>query len=177
MLSTILFYQARDPVLWRNPAIGRRIDPFLVEADTFDISGRLHFIAVRLKLWLAHGENGQREVCLLSGWVDFGAGTDMISVTRIVLLCHSTGTLVPSWPVNVLILAAACWMVFTSAIFFPEWTRLRPPRTPWLARGSRQHRIVLQDHSGHARSHISKTYYVLFSSCTLSATAYLTPLI
>jgi hypothetical protein len=37
-----------------------------------------------------------------------------------VLLCHSTGTLIPSWAVKVLILAAACWVVFTSAIYFPS---------------------------------------------------------
>jgi hypothetical protein len=120
MLATILFHKPRDPVLWGSPAIRRRINPFLVDSDTFDVSRRVHFVVVRPELWQAHEEKSQRGDCgCLGGLIPGRGSTDLISMrlpirvdscwlSKTMVLCHRTGTaaaaLVPDLPVMVLIL-------------------------------------------------------------------------
>jgi hypothetical protein len=60
MLPAILVHKAREPRIRGHPAIGRRIDSFLVDTGDFYIAGRVQFRVDCFELWDAHDKKRRR---------------------------------------------------------------------------------------------------------------------
>jgi hypothetical protein len=72
MLPSILLHEAREPRIWGHPAVGRRIDSFLVDTSDFGIAGRVQFRVDCFEFWDAHDKKATAGE--LSGYANSGTG-------------------------------------------------------------------------------------------------------